>query len=213
MINDNIKEVVYKLEKRFDEISENRKELLESFAEYISEKVKENKEVNLTFICTHNSRRSHMTQIWAQTAAEYFEIPNLECFSGGTEATAFNPRAVKTIKDAGFKVEQLDESDNPVYLVYFTDDKEPLKCFSKVYSDDYNPNKDFAAVMTCSHADENCPVVFGAEQRFPIRYDDPKEFDGTDLEEEKYKERFEQIGIEIIYVFSKVQELRGTLHK
>ena len=204
MIIQNLKEPIERLEERFNEIPQERKILLESFAKYISDKVKEIKEVNLTFICTHNSRRSHLTQIWAQTAAEYFEIPNVECFSGGTEATAFNPRAVKAIRDSGFKVEQLDESENPVYLVYYSDNKEPLKCFSKVYSDDFNPNENFAAVMTCSDADENCPVVFGAESRFPIRYDDPKEFDGTELEKIKYRERFEQIGIEMLFVFSKI---------
>jgi arsenate reductase len=204
MIIQNLKEPIERLGERFNEIPQERKILLQSFAKYISEKVKEIKEVNLTFICTHNSRRSHMTQIWAQTAAEYFEIPNIECFSGGTEATAFNPRAVKAIRDSGFKVAQLDESENPVYLVYYSDNKEPLKCFSKVYSDDFNPNKNFAAVMTCSDADQNCPVVFGADSRFPIRYDDPKEFDGTELEEIKYRERFEQIGIEMLFVFSKI---------
>jgi arsenate reductase len=167
MIIQNLKEPIERLEERFNEIPQGRKILLESFATYISEKMKENKEINLTFICTHNSRRSHMSQIWAQTAAEYFEIPNVECFSGGTEATAFNPRAVKAIRDAGFKVEQLNQSENPVYLVYYADDKDPLKCFSKVYSDDFNPSKNFAAIMTCSDADENCPVVFGAESKIP----------------------------------------------
>ncbi|MDZ7763692.1 MAG: hypothetical protein U5K00_04605 [Melioribacteraceae bacterium] len=145
-------------------------------------------------MCTHNSRRSHISQIWAQTAAEYYNIPNVKCYSGGTEATAFNPRAVNAMTKAGFKIEKKDNSDNPVYLVYYSDEKEPVKCFSKVYSDEFNPQKDFAAIMTCSDADENCPVVFGAEARFPIRYDDPKEFDGTELEEEKYDERVEQIG-------------------
>lgn len=204
MIDNNIKKLIDELKERFDEISDNRKELLESFATYISEKLKENKEINLTFICTHNSRRSHMSQIWAQTAAEYFEIPNVECFSGGTEATAFNPRAVKAIRDYGFSVLQKDESENPVYLVYYSDEKEPLKCFSKIYNDEFNPQVNFTAIMTCSQAEENCPIVYGAVSRFPIKYDDPKEYDETELEEAKYKERFEQIGIEMLFVFSKI---------
>lgn len=204
MIDNNIKKLIDELKERFDEISDNRKELLESFATYISEKLKENKEINLTFICTHNSRRSHMSQIWAQTAAEYFVIPNVECFSGGTEATAFNPRAVKAIRDYGFSVLQKDESENPVYLVYYSDEKEPLKCFSKIYNDEFNPQVNFTAIMTCSQAEENCPIVYGAVSRFPIKYDDPKEYDETELEEAKYKERFEQIGIEMLFVFSKI---------
>ena len=204
MINENLKEVVEQFKKRFNEIPAERKELLNLFAAHISEKVKENKNVNLTFICTHNSRRSHMSQIWAQTAAEYFNIPNVKCFSGGTEATAFNPRAVKAIRKVGFVIEQKNGSDNPIYLVHYSEEKEPLQCFSKVYDDEFNPQKDYAAIMTCSHADENCPVVFGADERFPIRYDDPKEYDDTELEEIKYLERFEQIGVEMLYLFSNI---------
>ena len=193
-------------ENKFDEIPKERKELLDSFGSYIFHKRIEKKEVNLNFICTHNSRRSHMCQIWAITAAHYFGISNVKCYSGGTEVTAFNPKAVKAISEAGFRVEQKDESDNPVYLVHFAEDEEPLKCFSKVYNDEFNPQSEFAAIMTCSHADENCPIVFGAEKRFPIRYDDPKEFDGTEFEEEKYAQRFEQIGIEMFYLFKSIEE-------
>lgn len=197
-------EKINKLKNSFNSIPADRKKILNEFSDYISNKVKDGKEVNLTFICTHNSRRSHISQIWAQTAAEYYGIPNIKCFSGGTEATAFNPRAVKALRKAGFKIEKKYDSDNPVYNVYYSDDREPIECFSKVYSDKYNPQKNFAAIMTCSDADENCPVVFGAEARFPIRYDDPKEFDGTELEEAKYDERVEQIGREMLFVFSNV---------
>lgn len=188
----------------FDSISEERKKLLIEFSVHIANKLKEEKDVSLTFICTHNSRRSHISQIWAQAAAEYFGIPNIKCYSGGTEVTAFNSRAVKAMTKAGFKIEKKDDSGNPVYLVYYSDDRDPIECFSKVYSDEYNPRKDFAAIMTCSDADENCPVVFGAEARFQIRYDDPKEFDNTELEESKYDERVEQIGREMLYAFSQV---------
>lgn len=206
MVPENIKEYIENLKKRSEEISDKRKELLDSLANYITFKVKEKKEVKLIFICTHNSRRSTIAQIWAQTAAEYYGIPNIHCYSGGTEATAFNPRAIEAVEKAGFKVEKKDDSGNPIYLVYYSDDKEPLECFSKVYSDQYNPQKDFAAIMTCSDADANCPVVFGAEARFPIQYDDPKEFDGTELETEKYNERFDEIGKEILFVFYTVDK-------
>lgn len=193
-----------KLKQSFDQIPDDRKKLLKSFAAYSSNKIKEGKEINLTFICTHNSRRSHMSQIWSQVASEYYGISNIKCYSGGTEATTFNSRAVEAIRKSGFRVEKLDESDNPVYFVYFSDDKEPIECFSKVYNDSFNPQKDFAAIMTCSDADKNCPIVFGAEARFPIRYNDPKDFDGTELEEKKYQERFDQIGTEMLFTFSNI---------
>ena len=200
----NVESKITQLRNKFDLIPDERKKLLSEFAGYISNKLKDGKEVKLTFICTHNSRRSHISQIWAQSAAEYFNFLNIKCYSGGTEATAFNPRAVKAMEKAGFKIEKQDDSENPVYLVYYSESREPVKCFSKVYSDEYNPQKDFAAIMTCSDADANCPIVFGAEARFPIRYEDPKEFDGTEQEEEKYDERVEQIGSEILYAFSLV---------
>ncbi len=203
-----LKEIEYKISElkiNEDSISEERKELLLSFAKYISDKVIEEKSINLIFICTHNSRRSTMAQIWAQAAAEYYRIPNVQCYSGGTEATAFNSNAVKAVEDGGFLVMKTGASDNPNYLVSYSDSKEPIICFSKIYSDSFNPQKDFAAIMTCSDADANCPMVFGAEARFPVKYDDPKEFDGTALESQKYKERFEQIGIEMLFVFKNVK--------
>ncbi len=203
----NINLKTHEIKNLFDSINEERKILLISFADYISEKLKSGKEINLTFICTHNSRRSHMSQIWGQAAAEYYGINNVKCFSGGTEATAFNPRAVLAVQDFGFIVDKKDNSENPIYLVKYSEIQEPIKCFSKTYNDAFNPQKDFAAIMTCSDADEKCPVVFGAEARFPIRYNDPKEFDGTELEKVKYAERFEQIGSEMLFAFSKVKKL------
>lgn len=199
-----IESQINQLKSSFNMISDERKELLKKFAGYISNNLKYGKEVNLIFICTHNSRRSHISQIWAQTAAEYYDVPNIKCYSGGTEATAFNPRAVKAMEKAGFKIEKKDDSENPVYLVYYSDDKGPLECFSKVYSDEYNPQKHFTAIMTCSDADENCPVVFGADVRFPIRYNDPKEFDNTEAEENKYSEKVEEIGREILFAFCSI---------
>ena len=190
---------------KMNDIAQERKSLLEEFADYISQKIKDGKEINLTFICTHNSRRSHISQIWAQAAAEYYRIKNVFCYSGGTVATAFNPRAVKAMQKAGFEIVKEDESDNPVYLVKYSQDKESLKCFSKIYNNPFNPQKDYAAVMTCSDADENCPVVFGADARFPIRYNDPKEFDDTEQEEKMYAERCAQIASEMLYVFSEVK--------
>jgi arsenate reductase len=193
------------LEQNFDNINNERKQFLQQFAKYISNKISNNEEVNLIFICTHNSRRSHMSQIWAQTAAYCYNVPNINCYSGGTEATAFNPRAVKAVSDYGFKIEKQSDTENPIYHVQFAENIEPLKCFSKVYSHSFNPQNNFAAIMTCSDADENCPVVFGAEKRFPIRYNDPKKFDGTELEGIKYRERFEQIGTEILFAFQAIK--------
>ena len=173
--------------------------------EYVAQKAKAHQNIKLNFICTHNSRRSHISQVWAQTAAHYFGIDNVETYSGGTEATAFNPRAVKAMKDAGFDISIKKEGTNPVYEARYTSDSPGLILFSKTYDDAFNPKSDFAAIMTCSHADENCPLVIGATKRIALTYNDPKDFDGTPQEAEKYKERVDEIGREILYAFSQVQ--------
>jgi arsenate reductase (thioredoxin) len=192
---------------QFDKIPSGRKLILEQLTSFIEGKLKANQKIELVFICTHNSRRSHISQIWAQAAAEYYSIPNLVSYSGGTEATAFNPRAVKAMGDAGFKILNEANGDNPVYKVYFfAEHSNPVIAFSKKYDSDSNPKKGFAAVMTCSHAYENCPVIFGMEKRISLAYNDPKDFDGTPQESEKYTERVTEIGREILYAFSQVKK-------
>lgn len=189
----------------FDLITESRRKALEKLTGYIAAKVSKGEVVNLNFICTHNSRRSHMGQLWAQAAATYYNIPGVISFSGGTEATAFNPRAVKAMQEAGFEIKVSAEGQNPEYAVSYATNAQPVKVFSKKYNDPFNPEKGFAAIMTCSDADENCPIVTGAEWRLALTYDDPKNFDGTSQEEEKYRERVHQIGREILYTFSRIK--------
>lgn len=188
----------------FGSISTERKERLHQLTSFIRSKVNSKETANLNFICTHNSRRSHLSQIWAQAAAYYYKVPGVVCFSGGTEATAFNQRAVKAMKEAGFQISKTKEGENPVYEVRFSKEENPVIAFSKTYDDPFNPSKDFAAIMTCSHADQNCPLVLGASARIALTYDDPKDFDGTSQESEKYRERVNEIGREIFYAFSRV---------
>jgi arsenate reductase len=189
----------------FNQIPELRKEILKQLTQFIQDKSVANKPVYLNFICTHNSRRSHISQLWAQAAAHFYGIKNVTCFSGGTEATAFNPRAVKAMRDIGFKIMEVKAGDNPIYEVHYADNTPPVTAFSKTYDDPFNHNQDFAAVMTCSHADENCPIVLGAGKRIALTYNDPKEFDGTPLESAKYAKRVSEIGREILYAFSQVK--------
>ena len=186
-------------------VSDERKEILNPLVDYIQNKMKSNEEIRLNFICTHNSRRSHLSQIWAQTMAFNFKIDNIFCYSGGTEATAMFPKVGETLSNQGFEIQQLYENQNPVYAVKFDGNQHPIICFSKTYFDDFNPKTNFGAIMTCNNADEGCPMVFGAEVRFPIKYDDPKAFDGTDMMNEKYAERSLQIASEMYYVFSQIK--------
>lgn len=194
-----------RLIREFDQIPEDRKETLRELTRFIQTKTDAGKPVYLNFICTHNSRRSHLSQLWAQAAAHYYSIKDVYCFSGGTEATAFNPRAVRALQEVGFSITKIKEGDNPLYEVRFADGAAPVKAFSKKYDDPFNHNTDFAAIMTCSHADENCPLVIGATARIALTYEDPKKFDGTPQEASKYAERTDQIGREVFYAFSLIK--------
>jgi arsenate reductase len=186
-------------------ISIERKEVLKPLINYIQTKKNNNETIRLNFICTHNSRRSHLSQIWAQTLAFHFNIRNIYCYSGGTEATAMYPKVAETLTNQGFQIQVLSENINPVYAVKFASNEHAVICFSKVYSNEFNPKTHFGAIMTCNNADEGCPLVIGAEARFPIKYDDPKSFDGTDLQSAKYAERSLEIAEEIWWVMSSIR--------
>ncbi len=202
-----VPEVQSYLDKRrteFDLITAERKVQLKEIADYVKERVKAGKPARLTFICTHNSRRSHMSQIWAAVAATDQKVASVETFSGGTEATAFNPRAIASIERTGLKIEKLDDGKNPKYTVRYGGKGLSVICFSKVYNDSPNPTEEFCAVMTCSQADKACPLVKGCSLRVAIPYDDPKVADGTPEEAAKYDERCAQISRDMLFLFSQV---------
>ncbi|MEX0648274.1 MAG: protein-tyrosine-phosphatase [Balneolaceae bacterium] len=198
-----LKDYIGELIQGFELIREERKQVLQDVAKFISKELKAKDSVKLNFICTHNSRRSHLAQIWTQTAAAYYGIDGVETFSGGTEATELNPRAVAAVERAGFEVEN-PGGENPRYEVKFSDDTEPMICYSKKFDDQVNPDRNFAAIMTCSDADENCPFVPGTSFRKAVTYQDPKESDGTDHEQKTYDERSRQIATEMFYMMSRV---------
>ncbi|MBK8921718.1 MAG: protein-tyrosine-phosphatase [Saprospirales bacterium] len=184
-------------------ISPERKALLDALAAYIREKLRSGAPVRLIFICTHNSRRSHFGQVWAQIAAHHFGVGPVECYSGGTEATACNPRTAVALGRAGLRVQAIASGENPVYLLQYADGVNPIAAFSKVYDQAPNPAVGFAAVMTCVQAEENCPFIPGAENRFSITCDDPKAADGTPEEAAVYDARCRQLAGEMGYVFER----------
>ena len=202
MLFHQIKETINALDTSI--ISKERKEMLEPLINYIQNKVEIGEDINLNFICTHNSRRSHLTQIWAQTLSAFFKIKEVYCYSGGTEATALYTSVKETLETIGFKFEITSDGKNPIYQIFFSDEEQPIVGFSKKYDHINNPSSSFAAIMTCSHADENCPFIIGVEKRIPITYEDPKAYDNTPQENEKYKERCLQIATELYFVFSKI---------
>lgn len=190
------------LASEFDQIDPARKIALEEIGAYIAEKRQAGETVKMNIICTHNSRRSHMGQLWLEAAAAWYGVDEIYGFSGGTEGTAFNPRAVDAMNRSGFKIFQTNTADNPTYQAKIGKSYSPKIMFSKKYDDDINPKNGFAAVMVCSEADASCPIVPGAEERFATPYEDPKHFDDTPSETEKYDERCRQIAREFFYLIA-----------
>lgn len=196
---------VEELTTQFDSLSTDRREVLRAVADRIPEMITAEQDASLTFVCTHNSRRSHFAQVWAHVAASWYKLPSVRTYSGGTEVTECNPRTIDAFVRAGIEVES-PEGANPIYVLEFGDEVEKLECFSKLYRDPPNPPDDYLAMMCCGHVDETCPNVEGATERYAIHYRDPKESDGTDLESTVYDERCRQIGTEMFYLMSLVSK-------
>jgi len=188
-----------------DKIPLERRQLLKRISEDLYNDLSSRNQLDLVFICTHNSRRSHLGQIWAATAASYFGIEGVSTFSAGTEATAFNPRAVRALQKTGFTIESDSHETNPTYQVTHAEGIPPSMCFSKTIDHTTNPKDGFYALMTCSEADDDCPVIHGAKERYSLHYRDPKEADGTPAEISRYDERCLQIGNEMFYIFSQLK--------
>lgn len=187
-------------------IDQERKVKLKPLVDYVQQKASTQQEINLNFICTHNSRRSHLAQVWAQVAATYFHIPDVYCYSGGMEETALFPKVAETLSKQGFSIIKIAEGTNPVYAVKYCDNASPIICFSKKYDSPFNPSSSFAAIMTCSQADGECPFIAGAEKRIPITFEDPKVSDGSPQQAQVYTERSLEIAAEMFHVFSMIRK-------
>jgi arsenate reductase len=187
-------------------ITQERAILLDGFASYIQGLIKHKKPLQFNFICTHNSRRSHFAQIWFQAMACYYRIQEFNCYSGGTESTAVYPEVINTLKTMGFEIEFKEKKEvNSHYHIAYSEKEAPITGFSKKYDHPFNPSKDFVAIMTCGHADENCPMILGADKRIALTYDDPKISDGTAQEQKTYYDRSLQIATEAKYMLSKIK--------
>lgn len=195
-----INELCVELEQNFDFISPERKAVLQKAADFIRTKLAKGEAVNIIYICTHNSRRSHYGQIAAAMASSFYGINNVNSFSGGTEVSAFHLNAITALQTMGFVISVESSKSNPVYKVSFGED-EFTTCYSKLYSNVTNQLKDFVAVMTCDHADQYCPFIPNAGIRISTPFEDPKKSDGTPEQSKVYQSRFKKIATEVLYKF------------
>lgn len=188
------------------DICEERRNLLNKIAKKITSVYLKNKKVNINFICTHNSRRSQLGQVWAFFAKNYFKLKKINAFSGGTEVTSFHRNTVKTLQEVGFIFNMIDFShQNPKYDISFNGSKKSIQGFSKIYDNKIN-NTPFIAITTCNSADKKCPYISEASFRFHLPFVDPKVSDGTKEQEETYLATNKQIAGEIFYIFKQIKK-------
>lgn len=202
-----LRHYVQSVVREFDQISPQRKEALRTLGDYIVQQKNETGQAQVLFICTQNSRRSHLGQVWLRTAAQYYGLDSIRSFSGGLEATAFNERAANALDRAGFQINATQrQGDNPRYLIRPGSDYPMSIHYSKTYQDTQNPSSDFVAVMVCSEADQSCPVVAGADERVILPYKDPRYYDDTPSEEQKYDEATREIARQMFYLSDYVKK-------
>lgn len=201
-----ITEFLQKVKTASKQIKEERIPVLNELVEFV---IAKKGKTSLVYVCTHNSRRSQFSQVWSAILSHHFGLYEVKSYSAGTEVTACNERTVASLKRTGLSIKKEGASPNFNYKISGLDAIE-ISLFSKLIDDKINPKTNFAAVMTCSHADENCPVIVGADKRIPLRFEDPKAFDNTDLEAEKYDERSLQIASELYYVFGRVKKVMNN---
>ncbi|MEH0157403.1 protein-tyrosine-phosphatase [Limibacter armeniacum] len=205
MSSQQLDKYIEEVKSEFNQIPDDRRAVLKQLTAFVQTSIQDKGKADLILICTHNSRRSHLSQVWAQVAAFHFGINNVCTYSGGTEATAMYHMAAHALEKAGLEIKMLSEGKNPVYSIKYHHNEPAIIGFSKTYDDSFNVQSGFAAVMTCSHADANCPFIPTASKRISLPFEDPKDYDGTPQQEEKYDERCKDIAREMLFVFSNVK--------
>lgn len=175
---------------------------LHTLGNYIASQLKAGKTVRLNYICTHNSRRSVLGQMTAIAIAHHLGIGPVETYSGGTEVTACHPNTIAALQELGFQTASNNAETNPRYSISIGEGLAAVEVWSKVFDDKANPQDDFAAVLVCGSAAEECPFVPGASLRLPLSYEDPKRGDGQPNQMEIYMDAARTIGSEMLIAFN-----------
>ncbi len=190
-----------------DQIAPERRDELDRLADYVRAQRQAGVPARLLFVCTHNSRRSHLAQVWGEVVGRYVGV-EVESYSAGTEATAFNARAVAALVRAGLVVQTGGDATaegGPRYTFTYGEGLQTAPLYSKRLNavPDGAP---FGAVMVCGEADRACPVVPGAAFRLALPYVDPKVADGTAEEAATYDARCAQIARELLYALRRAAQ-------
>ena len=198
MINRYINDFISKL--KLNAIPSHKINALENIAANLRINNNLNIKSKLNFICTHNSRRSQLCQVWSDTMSRYYGFTNILSYSGGTEITQVNKNIINTLIETGFSIKKNKNLSNPIYFVN-NGSKKNIKLFSKLYTDNSNPSVKYIAVLNCLGADRSCPHVEGASKRISLPFNDPGEYDKTKIKYEKYRKVNIEIASSMKYLY------------
>ena len=142
-------------------LDDQRTALLQTIAKSIIQLISEKRKINLNFICTHNSRRSQLAQVWSSYASSYFKLNKIESFSGGTEVSAFFRNTVKTLQEVGFIFQLIEFShQNPYYSISSHQHVKPIIGFSKLVEHEINKKRyDDSELYCCSGIGGYCVII------------------------------------------------------
>lgn len=211
-----VREHMARLGEEAEQIGAGHREGGDALAQWLAANYQPGKPLHVLAICTGNSRRSMFTASMGNFAAAYHGLAEITFRSAGTAPSAINSRTIRALNAIGVEIQPTgeeakrgpDDAPNPKLLVRWGKAGSGLETveFSKHYSDPSNAQQGFAAILVCSDADKECPIVRGAAKRIPLPFNDPKAFDGQPEEEAKYAERRDDIGRLMMLVMKQVRE-------
>ena len=150
------------------------------------------RKLNLVFICNHNSRRSQFAQFWGEILAIHYN-KRINIYSAGIIKTKVYFQVIESIKRIGFSVSKKKSS----YQINYNN--QTIKLSSKLLKEIKNIN--FISIMTCSDTDASCPINLRSSLNLKLYFQDPKIYDGTFNEEQKYDAICLKIASELNYIF------------
>lgn len=148
-------------------------------------------------VCTHNSRRSQLAQVYLALALAEAGVADVRVDSAGTEVTAVASGIVGVLRERGFDVDGDYTVGNPRLAV--RGHGLALELWSKTLDEALTATDGapVIAIMVCAAADDHCPYVPGAVYRARLPFDDPKRADHTPEAPAAYREAAEAIEAEM----------------
>ena len=174
-----------------------RRPALRSCAAAIARQLDARGEVSVVAVCTHNSRRSQLAEVWLAVASAAAGLGGVSVCSGGSDPVAVAPGAIAVLRERGFRVEADTADANPRLRVRGHGIEREL--YAKPLGEAVAgvPLRGGVALMVCAAADAACPPVPQVGYRARLPFADPRHADGTPGEAAAYRAASDRIEAEM----------------